>query len=88
MDQKLKNQLEILQAYKEVFHGPMGDIILQDLVNSYILRGNHAETSANAIVYHEGERAVVLKILGLINQDAKALIERVEQNAKKIKPTI
>lgn len=88
MDQKLKNQLEILQAYRDVFRGPQGDIVLQDLVNSYILRGNHAETSSNAIVYHEGERAVVLKILGIINQDAKSLIERVEHNANKNKPTI
>lgn len=88
MDAKLKNQLEILQAYRETFAGPQGEIVLQDLVNSYILRGHHAETSASAITYHEGERAVVLKILGLINQDAKSLIERVEHNAKKQKPTI
>ena len=88
MDQKLKNQLEILQAYKDTFQGPQGDIVLQDLVNSYILRGHHAETNANAIVYHEGERSVVLKILGILNQDGKSLIERVEHNAKKNKPTI
>lgn len=83
MEESVKKRLELIQAYKDTFSNPQGQLVLNDLVDMFILRSYAAETNPSAITFHEGERHVVLRILNEINCDSRAIIERIEHNAKK-----
>lgn len=82
MDQNkaAKRQVSIITAYKRVFSGPEGDRVLADLMQSCHMLGSSYNGNLNDVVFHEGERNVVLRILKNMNVDVQKLQERIRQN--------
>lgn len=77
------NKLALADAYKEAFSGIAGEMVLNDLMtNHHILGSTFHKDNVNATLYNEGQRSVVLRIMGVLNIDTNVLKERVAKNAK------
>lgn len=69
-----------VKAYQEVFAGPQGQIVLEDLMRTHFILGPTFSKDVHEMVLREGERNVILRILSLLKMDAKLLQERIRLN--------
>ncbi len=72
-------------AYKAVFTGPEGEMVLQDLMRTHWV-GNTTfdEGNPRKTIFREGERNVVLRILTLLQIDLKEYQERIKSYEESI----
>lgn len=75
-----KKQVTNILAYQEVFSGPTGEIVLEDLMKNHHFLGTTFDGDATKTVFREGERNVVLRILAMLKMDARVLQERIRVN--------
>lgn len=89
MFEKIKNKVvrknvERADNYKLVFGSPQGRAVLYDLMEHCgMLRSSYTK-DANEVLFREGERNVVLRILQILDQDVKQLLERIEEHEKNV----
>jgi hypothetical protein len=68
--------------YKKVFNSEAGRRVLHDLLDSHhMLRPTYdaGKLDTTAILIREGERAVVLRILSIMNVDPEKYLQRLEE---------
>jgi hypothetical protein len=56
----------IRQAYRTVFATPEGRIVLTDLMTAHYMQSNLPMDTVNNMIFAEGQRNVVLRILTII----------------------
>lgn len=72
-----KKAVTKVQAYQSVFSGKEGQEVLEDLIKTHYVLGTTFDGDATKIIFREGERNVVLRILSLLKMDAKVIQERI-----------
>ena len=70
-----------LSQYQKVFSGPDGQAVLADMMKAHGMMSPHPN-DPHQMALKEGERLVVLRILTLLKQDPKAVLERIEHATK------
>ena len=70
MFKRIKKQKEMVSTYKRVFTSDDGRRILSDLMNVCGMQRSSFDSDPLKMAYHEGERAVVLRILKSVNVSA------------------
>lgn len=76
---------KIRAAYKNAFTGPSGDIVLSDLVESYVLQSN-PHSDAEMVMRFEGRRDLVLLLLQLAYGDPAREVDYLVRLTKKGEP--
>lgn len=80
-----KKSLVKVSAYKRVFSGLDGEIVLKDLMAAHsVMNSTFVSKDVNEMLLKEGERNVVLRILKLLNIDEAQLKERIESYEKEM----
>ena len=79
-----RRQVAKIQDYQWVFNTLQGKNILIDLMDAHhVLRPTYTKDVNEALVL-EGERRVVLRILGLLKTNPNTLLQRIEENEKQM----
>ena len=70
-----------ISKYHNVFNSREGSEVLYDMMATHGMITNMfpANGDVNQLIYNEGARSVVLRILTLLKQDPKKILERIEQ---------
>jgi len=69
-----------VKDYKQVFSSSAGKRVLYDLIKVHHVLSSHFDDSfTNNVLFKEGERNVVLRILTLLKTDPSALMEHIER---------
>lgn len=55
----------IVQAYRNVFNSPEGELVVNDMIRSYIMRDSFVPGDPCASAYNDGQKALVLSILAI-----------------------
>ncbi len=76
-----KRQAATVGAYQNVFGTSDGELVLKDLMHKYGVLGNLYDGDVNSMLVREGERRVVLDILGKLKWDVSQLKERIDRYA-------
>lgn len=71
--------LRVAQAYNDVFRTPQGQLVLEDMMETHHMLRSTLHKSVKEMVFNEGERNVILRILRLINTNPAYMRERIEQ---------
>ena len=82
---KFKKMRETILAYKRVFGSPDGKLVLNDLMRSCHVMNSTFDRDANEMLFNEGARSVVLRILKTIETDmdnVKEMITKLEEHEK------
>ena len=64
---------ELVKTYKRLFSTEDGKAVLADLQSTHRMLSTSYAESINEVVYNEGERNVILRIMHIINTDLEAL---------------
>lgn len=84
-DKIVKKSLAKISAYKRVFSGLDGELVLKDLMATHsVMTSTFVSKDVNEMLIKEGERNVVLRILKLLNIDEAQLKERIESYEKEM----
>lgn len=76
MDLFKRKQGDLVVAYQKVFATPEGDLILKDLMKiGYVDRTTFAPDSQYETAFREGQRALVLRLIQIINTDPDYLAQ-------------
>lgn len=79
---RVKEKVEILSAYKNIFTSLDGEKVLKDLMeNHWILKSSYSGNT-NDMILREGEKNVVLRILHILDIDINALYERIDRDSE------
>ena len=71
-----KRKADTIAAYQHVFATRDGDLILKDLMRTgYFDISSFAEGDPHVTAFREGQRAMVLRILKIINTDPAYVLE-------------
>ncbi len=75
-----------IQAYQNVFNSREGAQVLYDLMSTHGMLSPQfpKDGNANELVYREGARSVVLRILTLLKADPNQLLERIKEYESEI----
>jgi len=71
-------------AYKKVFSGPEGKLVLEDMMANHGMMAPMYKGNVKDMLIKEGERNAVLRILTILNVDITALKERIEHANKEM----
>lgn len=77
-----KKQIAVLDAYKKVFAGPDGDIVLHDLMKKAGVLDPIYTDDVNQMLVREGARQFVLRILKDLHINVEQFRERVDEYAR------
>ncbi len=75
-----KNSVSRIQKYQRVFSGPEGQEVLDDLMRTHHMMGTTFDGDTTKTIFREGERNVVLRILGILKTDTKWMQERIKSH--------
>ena len=80
-----KREIALVQAYRETFTGNSGQTVLHDLMaNCSMLMPTYANgDDTKQVMYREGQRSVVLRILTLMETDQVKLKKLIEDSNEK-----
>jgi hypothetical protein len=70
---------KVLSAYRAVFKSPDGELVLKDLMDAHGILTNTFEGDVNKMLFREGGRNAVLRILHILKLDIKAIYERIDR---------
>ena len=75
-----------IQAYQNVFNSREGNQVLYDLMSTHGMLSPQfpKDCNVNELVYREGARSVVLRILTLLKADPNQLLERIKEYESEI----
>lgn len=79
-----RKSLKKIEAYMALFSSANGTLVLEDLMATHHMLGCTYSGDVNQMLIREGERNVVLRILSILKQDPKQLLERIEQHEKNV----
>jgi hypothetical protein len=80
---KRHKKADLIRAYKNTFSSDEGKLVLHDLMKTFHVLHSTMDSNANEVMYKEGERSVVLRILRTINTDANELEKILNEQDKK-----
>jgi len=66
-------------AYRKLFDCEEGTRVLHDLIRSCWVLTSTFDPNPNEMIYREGERAVVLRILRTLNTDPERILKMMEE---------
>ena len=75
-----RKSLEKISKYKQVFGSNDGMDVLYDLMQTHHMLGSTFDGDTTKLIFREGERNVILRILKILKMDAKTLQERLEKH--------
>jgi hypothetical protein len=77
-------QVKTVEAYHTIFSSPDGEMVLNDLINKHwVLKStNSSGASDSEVIFREGERNVVLRILSILKTSPAKLRERIDTYVK------
>lgn len=70
---KRQKKADLIRAYRNVFSGEEGKLVLHDLMKTFHVLHSTMDANPHELAYREGERSVVLRILRTINTDPSEL---------------
>lgn len=73
-------RVDTLKAYQDVFNSASGTKVLLDLMKTHNMLNSSFNENVNTVIFKEGERNVVLRILSILNTDVSSLLERIKQH--------
>ena len=74
-----KKRLTLLQAYKRLFSSDEGQMVLKDLVSTHGMLSTSFKSDVNDMIFREGERNVILRILDKISYKEEQLMKLIKQ---------
>lgn len=76
-EQRAQQEAVLVAAYREVFGGERGRLVLADILRraGLMARGYAPGEPAEATIYREGRRSVALEIVEMVNRDPNAALE-------------
>lgn len=88
IDEHNRRQLAKLADYRHCFNTSHGTAVLKDLIYIHgIMRMSLSTTDPQKIAFNEGQRAVVSRILRLLEKDPKRQAEKLKEMSKNDKTT-
>lgn len=82
--ERAKKSVSKIAAYKEVFSSPLGQVVLEDMMSTHYIQNTTFDGDSAKLIFREGERNVVLRILGLLKMDVKAIKERIKLHEEEL----
>lgn len=80
----ITDRLALHDAYRSVFDGPKGRIVLRHLCKqANVLTSSFVAGDPHQTAFNEGERRIVLSILRFINRNPDELIRQLEEEYEK-----
>ena len=79
----IQKRKDIVRSYQKVFSTEDGQVVLHDMMKVFKFYETSACPDANETFFNEGQRSVVLSILGVLKVDS----EKYTKNIMKIKET-
>lgn len=76
---KESKRARLIRAYREVFSSDEGKEVLHDLCRSCNVYSSTMDTNANEVIYKEGARSVILRILKTIEIDPFELDRQIKK---------
>ena len=80
---KRQKRADLVRAYKNIFDSEEGKLVLHDLMKNFHVLHSTMDANPNEVMFKEGERSVVLRILRTINMDANELEKILNEQEKK-----
>ena len=87
MFKRMKEQKAMIARYKNIFTSEEGQRVLSDMMKVCGMQQSSFDTDPLKMAYHEGQRAVVLRILKTINvteAQLKVWFEKIEKQQSEI----
>lgn len=91
MEDQKKNDKELIKKkvartmdYKRAFGSEQGKRVLRDLISYHHLMGSTYSGNVNDMLFREGERAVILRILKILETDETQMQKLIEESANEI----
>jgi hypothetical protein len=79
MFEKMKRQARLIRAYRKIFNGPDGELVLSDLVKISGLFSNAAVArDAVSTAFHAGRRSLMIDIIRLSKTSEERIIQKIE----------
>ena len=76
-----KKSASKISAYQGFFNSPEGQLVLEDMMKAhYVNQSTVFDGDFTKAILREGERNVVLRILGILKMDVKAIQERIKSH--------
>jgi len=72
---------EVVSAYQRMFDSPEGQIVLHDMMKAFNFFGTSASQDPYETHFNEGQRSVILTILGVLKTDSEKYAKHI-QNIK------
>lgn len=82
VEDRTAKQKSIVQAYKNIFESPEGQVVLLDLMRTHNVMNTTIGEDSHKTYFKEGERNVVLRIMTILKWDMQILEERIKQNVQ------
>lgn len=73
-DEAQLEQAALIQAYHTVFRSDPGKLVLRDLAKRSFFNDTTVEREPHLTHYNEGRRAIMLEVLGMLQQTAEEFI--------------
>lgn len=81
MDPTTKKRAErtvaLTRAYRNVFKTKEGEMVLHDLMKVHHVMSTSFTGDATQVIFREGERNVLLRIMGILKTDPQMIQERI-----------
>lgn len=76
-EQRAQAESVLIAAYREVFGGERGRLVLADIFrrSGLMARGYSPGEPAETAIYREGRRSIALEIVEMVNRDPAAALE-------------
>lgn len=75
---RAKKQIAVRKAYQSVFSGPLGTLVLHDLMREHDILSTPKSLDPQHLAYVAGEQAVIKRILAYMNTNISNMEERVQ----------
>lgn len=74
-----EKQVSKVIAYKNTFGSQMGKLVLNDLMRTHHMLGTTMGKVKDDVIFKEGERNVILRILKILQTDPETLRQRIKE---------
>lgn len=80
---KRQPKADLVRAYKNTFSTDEGKMVLHNLMKTFHVLNSTMDANPNEVMFKEGERSVVLRILRTIGTDPNELEKILNEQEKK-----
>ncbi len=78
--ERAKEMAKRVSLYHQVFNSPQGQEVLYDLMATHSFINSTFDENPRKMMIREGERNAVLRILHILKQNPKTILERIRQH--------